>query len=129
MTRARILVVEDDQLNLELLREVLEQRGHEVIEARSVDEGRAQVRHSAPEIVLADIDIPGGGGEVLVRELRRDPALADLPIIAVTACSMAGDRQRLIALGFTDYKSKPIDTRTFAVEIESFLGKAASRAR
>ena len=94
-----------------------------------MESGCAQVRLRAPDIVLADIGIPGGGGEVLVRELRRDPTLAQLPIVAVTACSMEGDRQRLMAIGFTGYKSKPIDTRTFALEIESFLRKADAGAR
>ena len=128
MKRVRILVIEDDPLNLELVRDVLEHRGHEVFEAGSVAEGRTQIRATQPDIVLADIDLPGGGGELLVRETRRDPALADLPIIAVTACSMEGDGERLLQVGFTGYKSKPINTRTFATEIEQFLRKVDTSA-
>lgn len=68
-----------------------------------------------------DIGLPGGGGELLLREIRQDPRLADLPVIAVTAQALPGDRERLLGAGFDGYFSKPIDTRTFGGEIEAFL--------
>lgn len=123
---ARILVVEDNPLNLRLLRELLEHRGHAVDWAMSVDEARERLRSTRPELMLLDIQIPGGGGELLLREIKSDPCYADLPVLAVTAFAMAGDRQRLLASGFDGYFSKPIDTRTFGPAVESYLGGSKS---
>jgi CheY-like chemotaxis protein len=123
MSSVRILVVEDNALNLRLMRDLLELSGHEVIEAGSVDEGRAQLARLVPDIVLLDIGIPGGGGERLLREIRSDSNLATMPVVAVTAFAMQGDRERFLQLGFDGYLSKPIDTRTFASSIEAVIGK------
>lgn len=118
---ARILVVEDHPLNLQLVRDILEYRGHTVDSAGSVDAARERLREARPDLVLLDIQLPGGGGEALLRELRGSPALAHLPVIAVTALAMEGDRERLLAAGFDGYLSKPIDTRTFGPAVEAFL--------
>jgi two-component system cell cycle response regulator DivK len=121
--RARILVVEDNPLNRLLVHDLLELRGHEVIEAATVDEARLLL-DARPDLLLLDVQIPGGGGEAVIREVRQRPHLADLPIIAVTSLAMPGDRERLLGIGFQGYLSKPIDTRTFGVAIESFLKSA-----
>jgi two-component system cell cycle response regulator len=71
--------------------------------------------------VLLDVQIPGGGGELVLHELRALASWSTLPVIAVTALAMGGDRERLLAAGFDGYLSKPIDTRTFGSVIESFL--------
>src|SRR5450432_1203808 len=118
---ARILVVEDNSLNRQLVHDLLELRGHHVIEAATVDEARALLDGERPDLLLLDVQIPGGGGEAVIREVRQRPALADLPIIAVTSLAMPGDRERLLSIGFQGYLSKPIDTRTFGVAIESYL--------
>ena len=118
---AKILVVEDNPLNLRLLREVLEHRGHAVDAATSVKEASERLGASRPDLLLVDIQIPGGGGERLLREVRGDPSYAGLPVIAVTALAMAGDRQRLLELGFDGYFSKPIDTRAFGPAVEAYL--------
>lgn len=125
MSGVRILVVEDNFLNLRLMRDLLELHGHEVIEAGSVDEGRAQLARLVPDIVLLDIGIPGGGGERLLREIRSDSNLATMPVVAVTAFAMQGDRERFLQLGFDGYLSKPIDTRTFASSIEAILSRGS----
>lgn len=123
---SRVLVVEDHPLNRRLVRDILEHRGHEVVEATDVDSARERLREPLPEIVLLDIQIPGGGGEALLRHIRGDAALARLPVIAVTALAMVGDRARLLGAGFDGYISKPIDTRAFPVEVEAFVAKGRS---
>jgi len=121
MKRSQILVVEDNAINRQLAHDILEHAGFEVIEATSVDDGRARLREQTPQLVVMDIQIPGGGGEALLREIRADARTADLPVVAVTAFAMEGDRERLLAAGFDGYVSKPIDTLRFASTIASFL--------
>lgn len=120
MTPLRVLVVEDNALNRRLVQALLERRLHIVIEAGSVDEGRRRLREGRPDVAILDIHIPGGGGELLLMEIRGDPALASLPCIAVTASAMQGDRERFLAAGFDGYLSKPIDTKTFCDDVEAF---------
>jgi len=118
---ARILIVEDNPLNRLLIHDLLELRGHAVLEAATVDEARALLAAERPDLLLLDVQIPGGGGEAVIREVRRRRELAGLPIVAVTSLAMPGDRERLLSIGFHGYLSKPIDTRTFGVAIEAFL--------
>jgi len=118
---ARILVVEDNSLNRQLVHDILALRGHAVVEAATVDEARALLARERPDLLLLDVQIPGGGGEAVIREVRQRPELAHLPIIAVTSLAMPGDRERLLSIGFQGYLSKPIDTRTFGAAIESYL--------
>ena len=127
---ARILVVEDNALNLQLVRDILEYRGHEIESATTVQEARDQLRSRRPDLVLLDIQLSGGGGETLLREIRGNVDLAGLPVVAVTAFAMEGDRERLLGAGFDGYLSKPIDTRTFGPAVEKFLnGKGTPDVR
>jgi len=121
---ARILVVEDNPLNRLLVHDLLELRGHSVVEAATVDEARVLLERERLDLLLLDVQIPGGGGEAIIREVRQRADLADLPIIAVTSLAMPGDRERLLSIGFQGYLSKPIDTRTFGAAIESYLKSA-----
>ncbi len=75
--------------------------------------------------MLLDIGLPGGGGEKLLAEIRADPRLAVLPVVAVTALAMSGDRERLLRAGFDGYLSKPIDVHTFGADVESFLRRSS----
>jgi CheY-like chemotaxis protein len=118
---ARILVVEDNHLNRLLLHDILQLRGHVVLEAATVDEARQILDRGNLDLLLLDVHIPGGGGEAVIREVRRRPALHTIPIVAVTSLAMPGDRERLLSIGFHGYLSKPIDTRTFAAAIETYL--------
>ena len=124
---ALILVVEYNPLNLQLVRDILEYRGHRVIAATTVPEARERLAQERPDVVLLDIQLPGGGGERLLQEIRRTPSMARLPVVAVTALAMQGDRERLLAAGFDGYLSKPIDTRSFGPSVESFLRPKESR--
>jgi CheY-like chemotaxis protein len=116
---ARILVVEDDLWSRRLVFELLMLRGHDVLCATGVSDGRAQLESVKFDIVLLDINIPGGGGELLLREIREYNAV--LPVIAFTASTMAGDRERFLAEGFTGHVSKPINVKSFSETVERFL--------
>jgi CheY-like chemotaxis protein len=118
-----ILLVEDNALNRRLVEVTLGARGHQVVEADSVPAARTALSVALPDVVLLDIELPGGGGELLLREIRSDPARAHLPVVAVTALAMRGDRERLMRSGFDAYISKPIDVGTFASQIEAIASK------
>jgi CheY-like chemotaxis protein len=119
--RARILIVEDNPLSRLLVHDILALRGHDVLEAATVDEARALLDTRAFDLLLLDVHIPGGGGEAVIREVRKRANLAGLPIVAVTSLAMPGDRERLLDSGFQGYLSKPIDTRSFGPAIEAYL--------
>jgi CheY-like chemotaxis protein len=119
--RACILVVEDNALNRLLVHDLLELRGHHVIEAATVEEARRALDAGRPDLMLLDVQIPGGGAEAIIRDARRRPGFEAIPMVAVTSLAMPGDRERLLGSGFQGYLSKPIDTRTFGAVIESFL--------
>lgn len=121
---ARILVVEDDIWSRRLVLELLEYRGHDVLCAAAVSEGRAQLDSVKFDAVLLDINIPGGGGELLLHEIREYNAT--LPVIAFTASAMLGERERLLAAGFSGHISKPLDVRTFAQTIEDIIAASAA---
>ena len=120
---AKILVVEDDPWSQRIVCELLEMRGHEVIAADNVCNARAQLA-AGPEAVLLDIHIPGGGGEALLREIRADAGMAKLPVIAMTASAMAGDRERFLKQGFTAYLCKPLDVQSFGPTVEYYVQQA-----
>lgn len=119
----RILVVEDNAMNMKLFRAVLERCGHIVLAAADVDQGRKLLQDDLPDIALLDIQVPGGGGEALLLEMRASERLRRLPVAAVTASAMQGERERLLAAGFDAYISKPIDTRMFAQVVEELAAR------
>jgi two-component system cell cycle response regulator DivK len=121
MKGKRILIVEDNDINRQLVCDILSHAGFEITQASSVEEGRLRLGEGTPDLVLMDIRIPGGGGELLLQEIRERPALAQVPVIAVTAFAMPGDRERLLKSGFDGYISKPIDVRSFARTIATYI--------
>jgi signal transduction histidine kinase len=108
----RVLVVDDDAHSLRLLRELLEQRGHSVVEAHRVEEALERFDASV-NAVISDLSLPGGGGEAVLAHVRkvRDRERRHVPVLAVTAHAMHGDRERLLAAGFDGYLSKPVSVR------------------
>ena len=118
-----ILVVEDDPLSALLVNDLLTSRGHQVRSAATVDEAVAQLKQRRPDLLLLDVQLPGGGGQAVVKTVRADPALASLQVVAQTALAMAGDRERILALGFDAYLSKPISLKTFFAMVDEMLAK------
>lgn len=116
-----ILVVEDNQSNMKLVRTLLELEGHASIETGSVEEACAAIRTKRPDMVLVDIQLPGQNGMDLLRWIRQRQEFADLPVIAMTAYAMRGDRQRFLAEGFDGYISKPIDVKLFGERLQGHL--------
>ena len=121
MSEATILVVEDNEQNLELVLYLLEEAKLRVIVARTADEARAVWRSEVPSLVLLDMHLPGIDGMSLVRELRDDPRTVTLPVVAVTAHAMRGDRERFLAGGCNGYIAKPIQPATFVDEVRAYL--------
>jgi len=120
-----VLVVEDNAPSRLLLRDLLEVRGHRVEEATDVPYARAALLAMHFDLVLLDIGLPGETGERLLAELRADPRWASMPVVAVTAAAMSGDRERLLSLGFDAYVSKPIEVRTFGQTVEAVAERRA----
>ena len=120
-TPTRVLVVEDNPLNLKLVRDVLLRAGFEVIEARSGEEGVAQARACTPDLILMDLQLPGIDGTQAMRMIKDDPDATDIPIVALTAFAMSEDRERALRSGFDGYLSKPISVRDLPRQISEFL--------
>jgi two-component system, cell cycle response regulator DivK len=123
MTGHRILVVEDNERNLKLVRDVLQFAGYEVIAARSGEQGVLLARELAPDLVLMDLQLPTMDGTEALRLLRDDPLTRAIPVVAVTAFAMNEDRERALRDGFDSYLEKPISVRTFPGLIRSFLDR------
>jgi CheY-like chemotaxis protein len=120
-----ILVADDRPTGRELVRTVLENSGYTVIEAGDGREALRCARETHPDLIILDIHMPGGDGFEIIQELRRDPAFAPTPIVALTASAMQGDRERALALGFTGYLTKPIRIAALREEVERLLARRA----
>jgi two-component system cell cycle response regulator DivK len=118
---ARILVVEDNPLNLKLVREVLSFAGYDVIEAQSGEEGLRAAQETPPDLVLMDLQLPGIDGTETLHRLREGPLGPHVPVVAVTALAMAEDKERASRAGFDGYLEKPISVRALPGQIEAFL--------
>ena len=108
-----VLVVEDNDKNRKLARDLLGFRGFRVAEAPTATEALVSARADPPALVLMDVQLPDMDGVEALRLLRDDPLTKAIPVVAVTAFAMTGDRERLLAEGFDEYVAKPIDVRTF----------------
>jgi CheY-like chemotaxis protein len=116
-----VLVIEDNEQNLYLVRFMLEKNGFIVHEARDGRTGIVLAGALRPDLILLDIQLPELDGYAVAAELRKDPALRETPIIAVTSYAMAGDREKALAAGATDYIEKPINPSTFVDQVRSSL--------
>jgi two-component system, cell cycle response regulator DivK len=116
-----ILVVEDNERNLKLLRDVLEYAGYDVRAARTAEEGITLAVNEHPNLVLMDLRLPGIDGVEALRRLRESPQTADIPVVAVTAQTMKQDRERVLEAGFDGYVEKPISVRAFPDQVRGFL--------
>jgi len=117
----RILVVEDNETNLYLIRFILEKNGYEVIEARSGAEGVELALKEKPDLVLMDVQLPDFDGLEATKRIRASETDAEIPIVALTSYAMPGDREKALAAGCTGYIEKPINPETFMAEVEKYL--------
>jgi two-component system, cell cycle response regulator DivK len=119
--KALILIVEDNERNLKLVRDLLQVNGYETVEARNAADGLRFARERNPTLILMDIQLPDLDGVATLGRLRADERTASIPVVALTAYAMSGDRQRLLAAGFDGYLEKPIDHRLFPSQVRSLL--------
>jgi CheY-like chemotaxis protein len=124
----KVLIAEDNAVNRELLRELLELRGYTVLEACDGQEALHMIEQTQPELLLLDIGMPVMDGFAAIRKIRENPRLARLPVVAVTAYAMRGDREKILNSGFDGYLSKPVNARSLAEELERLLDKRDEKA-
>jgi two-component system cell cycle response regulator DivK len=127
MTPCRILVVEDNPLNLKLVRDVLQFAGYDVVEAQSGEEGLRAAQTDPPDLVLMDLQLPGIDGFETLHRMRQEGLGRGVPVVAVTAFAMAEDRQRASLAGFDGFVEKPISVRALPGQVAAFLTGAGGR--
>jgi two-component system cell cycle response regulator DivK len=123
MSEARILYIEDKPDNRLLVRRILMAEGMEVIEAASADEGVSLARMEHPDLILMDINMPGKDGFSATLDIRQIPELDHIPIVALTANVMKGDKERSLSAGCDGYIPKPIDVDRFPIEVMNYVRK------
>lgn len=119
----RILLCEDNERNIKLIKDILEFYGYEVHVAVDGEEGVRMAKELMPEIILMDIQMPKMDGLTAIHEIRKEGSLAHIPVVAITSFAMAGDKERILKAGADYYLSKPIDTRALPKLIKEILNK------
>ena len=119
-----ILIVEDNDKNLKLVRDVLRYKGYTTLEATTAAEGLRLAREQQPALILMDILLPDFDGIMALGRLRADEATRDIPVIALSASAMPDDQEKIVSSGFNAYLTKPIQVKEFIVVVERFAGKA-----
>jgi len=122
--RAVVFIIEDNERNRKLARDILNHAGFETLEAGTAEDGLALAAERSPGIVLMDVQLPGIDGVQALQRLRSHPATAGIPVIAVTAFAMKADRERFLAAGFDEYVEKPLDIREFPRRVAAALAGA-----
>jgi CheY-like chemotaxis protein len=120
---AKILLIEDNEMNRDMLSRRLVKRGYEVVVAVDGQEGVEKARAEAPALVLMDMSLPVLDGWEATQALRADPATRSIPVIALTAHAMAGDREKALAAGCDDFDTKPIELERLLAKIEALLAR------
>ena len=126
MANELILIIEDNEKNRKLVRDVLQVKGYTTIESETAEEGLKLALEKSPALVLMDIQLPGMDGITALKQLRANPQTKSVPVIAITASAMTNNRQAMLAEGFDGYQSKPISLKDFLGEIERVLVSQAS---
>lgn len=121
MAEKKILIVDDNQMNMELVSDLLEVNGFQVLQAGDASAGIDLARKERPDLILMDIQLPGMDGLQATRILKEDMATREIPVVALTAHAMKGDEENVLKAGCVGYISKPIDTRAFPGKVEGFL--------
>ena len=122
MTNQRVLVVEDNRDNMTLIVDVLESLDYDVIQAKDGEQGIELARSENPDLILMDLSLPKIDGWEATRTIKAQDELKQIPVIALTAHAMVGDRERALEAGCDDYMTKPINIQTLAMKLTKFLG-------
>lgn len=125
--KRRVLIIEDNILNMELVIDLLEAHGFTVFQARTAEEGLRLARTNLPDLILMDLSLPGMDGLAATQLLKAGPETSHLPIVALTAHTMRGDEDLALAAGCDGYIAKPIDTRSFPATVAGFIAIAQAR--
>jgi two-component system cell cycle response regulator DivK len=124
MTGAQVLVVEDNERNMKLFRDVLQASGFRTLEATTGEQAVELVLEHRPDLVLMDIQLPDIDGVEALDRLRADDRFESVPVLALTAQAMEGDRERFLAAGFDGYLSKPVDIADFVATVKRYCAEA-----
>ena len=125
MTGRQVLVVEDNERNMKLFRDVLQASGFRTLEATTGERAVELVLEHRPDLVLMDIQLPDIDGVEALDRLRADDRFASVPVLALTALAMEGDRERFLAAGFDGYLSKPVDIADFVATVKRYCGESS----
>ena len=123
MASELILIVEDNEKNRKLVRDVLQFKGYQTLESETAEDGIRLAQESRPALILMDIQLPGMNGIEALGQLRADPRTRAIPVIAVTASAMTHDRQKIMASGFDGYQAKPINVKGFLEAVREMLDR------
>lgn len=124
MATKKILVVEDNELNLKLFKDLIETKGYTVEHTKDGSEAFEMVKVQMPDLILMDIQLHGVSGFDVIKQIKSDPQIASIPIMAVTAFAMKDDKEKILEAGCESYISKPITIGSFLEEIERLLNKS-----
>jgi CheY-like chemotaxis protein len=126
MANELVLIIEDNEKNRKLVRDVLQVKGYRTIEAETAEAGLNLAAEQSPALILMDVQLPGMDGITALKQLKADAKTKSIPVIAVTASAMSYKRQTMLAEGFDGYQTKPISLKDFLGEIERVLVSQAS---
>ncbi len=124
MSKKKILVIEDNAVNMELVCDLLEMAGYDIIQAADAESGIKVADKEQPDLILMDISLPGMDGLQATRVLKQRQSARQIPVVALTAHAMKGDEDKVLEAGCNGYITKPINTREFSRQIEKFLGSS-----
>ena len=126
MPNRKILLVEDDFMNMRLAQHILEGEGYTVLTATTAREAMAQIESTIPDLILMDVQLPDMNGMTVVKIMRENAITRDIVILALTACAMKGDREKMLRMGCNGYIAKPIDVRGFIETVGKFISSKAA---
>ncbi|OEU65379.1 MAG: hypothetical protein BBJ57_05970 [Desulfobacterales bacterium PC51MH44] len=121
MANETVLVIEDNEMNMKLARSLLQIGKYRILEAIDAENGIQLAREHHPDLILMDIQLPGKDGLTATREIKNDPAVKDITVVALTSYAMEGDEEKAMDAGCAGYIGKPIDTRSFLQAVGQFL--------